>query len=321
MPVIVPLVRILMIIFGLMALPETASAACTVSAVSGSLGTQSSYSVQTGGAARTKIGAGFTCSGALITLVSSNSANATMTTTNQFKLKRAGSSDAIQYAVSADPGGTLPFSNNSTVNYMSSSTLALLGILDQGNFAPSIYILPQSGANVSAGTYTDTMRIDWVWSVCHGVNVLGICILSENGTGTALVTLTMIVSADCRISVQPISFGSAALVDQFTEKSGSFAVDCTKDSTFSISVTNGNSGASTPWRKMSNGSGGTLDYNIYWADGHTIWNAAAPVVGAAPGIGAAVPGQNYLFKARINPAQIAPPAGHYTDLVSVLVMF
>ena len=321
MSVIARLVRICLFVMGFLLMPGMASAACTVGSVSGSLGTQSSYSVQTGGGTRTKIGAGFTCSGSIITLVSSNSANATMTTANQFKLKRAGSSDVIAYGVSADPGGTMPFSNNGTVNYMSASTLALLGILDQGNFAPSIYILPQPGANVSAGTYTDTIRIDWAWSVCHGVNVLGICILSENGTGTALITVTMIVSADCRISVQPISFGSVALVDQFTEQSGSFAVDCTKDSTFSISITNGNSGASTPWRKMSNGAGGTLDYNIYWADGHTIWNAAAPVVGAAPGTGAAVPGQSYPFKARINPAQGAPPAGHYTDLVSVQVTF
>lgn len=299
-----------------------AHAACQVTASTPlSLGSASSYDVRAGGVARTSSFAGFRCNGSVISLLSSNYARATMTSTNNFKLARAGSSDTIPITVSADQNGTYAFSQGGTIDYMNGSLLSLLGILNGSTLEPAIFVLPTAGANVSAGTYTDTLTIQWSWLVCHGVNVLNICILSETGTGTAQVQVTLVVGADCRIATSPLSFGTAALARQFTEVSHAVAVDCTKDSTYKVAFSTGNSGAARPWRAMSDGAGHSLQYNLYRTDGTTIWDETNPQPSPTAGTGATTPGQIHSFKARINPDQSTPPAGHYGDVVSVVISF
>jgi len=64
----------------------------------------------------------------------------------------------------------------------------------------------------AAGVYSETLTVQWNWSMCRMVNLTGICILSESGTGIAVINVTMTVAADCRIAAPPLNFGSASLV-------------------------------------------------------------------------------------------------------------
>jgi spore coat protein U-like protein len=313
--------RILLALLVLLGVSARADAACQItSPVSIGLTTSSSYDVKAGMIATVGSTGGFACNGSIISLLSANYARATMTSANGFKLS-AGGSDTISYTVSADAAGTYKFTQGGSIDYMNASLLSLLGILNGGAFAPNIYVGPTGTPNVAAGTYTDTLTVQWAWNVCHGVGVGGVCLLPETGTGTATILVSIIVTSDCRISAPALSFGSAPLASSFAAVDQAVAVDCTKGSVYKVSFTVGNAGSARPWRAMSDGSGHQLQYNIYRTDGTTIWDETNPQTASTPGTGATTPTQMQSYRARINPSQITPPAGHYTDTVSVVVSF
>lgn len=302
-----------------------AEAACNVvTPVSANFAQGTSYDVQSASVASVGSGAGFACSGSTILLIGTNTAKATVTSANGFRLS-AGGSDSVTYKVSADPGATVTFTQGGTVDYMSSNVLGLVNILNGGSFTPQMYFALTNSPNIAAGTYTDTITVSWTWNVCHllGLNLAGIsiCVGSETGTSSATINVTLVVTADCRISAPNISFGSAPLASSFATVSQAVALDCTKGMTYKVSFTKGQSGVSRPWRAMTDGAGHSLQYNLYRSDGTTIWDDTNPLTSAVPGTGATTPTQMQTYKAAINPAQVTPPAGHYTDTLSVLVSF
>jgi spore coat protein U-like protein len=318
MPVIL---RTFLMLLGL-ALADRAGAACSLqTATSTSFAPASSYDVRTAGAIATVVTpASLACNGSLISIASSNTAKATALSTNGLKLKDA-SGNAIAYRLSADAAGSYSFTQGGTIDYFNAALLALLGILNGANFVPTMYAAVTDTPNIPAGTYTDTVRISWSWSVCHGVSVGGVCILGESGSGTTNMTITLVVGNDCRISAPALSFGSAPLASQFSSVTQAVAVDCTKDAAYTVAFTSGTSGASRPWRAMSDGAGHSLQYNIYRTDGATIWDMTNPMTSAVAGTGSTTPTQMQTYVAKINPSQATPPVGHYTDTVSVVIGF
>ncbi|WP_156680825.1 Csu type fimbrial protein [Sphingomonas profundi] len=317
MPVIL---RLLAVLAGLL-LAGPAQAACTLaSATTAIFAPASSYDVRSGSIATITAPQSFACNGSIISIVASNYARATMTSTNGFKLRNA-SGDTIGYRLSADAAGTTTFNGGATVDYMNPTLLSLLGILNGGSFAPPIYAAIAESPNISAGVYTDTVQVNWAWDICHGVGVGGVCVLGEIGTGTTTMTVQLTVSRDCRISAPAVSFGTAPLVSQFSGVTQAVAVDCTKGSAFNVAFTSGVANVSRPWRAMKDAAGNVLQYNIYRADGTTVWDQLNPLVAAATGTGAITATQMIPYVARINPAQQTPPAGQYTDSVSVVVTF
>lgn len=299
--------------------PVPARAACQTANSSASFADSSSYTVQANGVAQVSTSAGFSCSGSVITLNGTSSARATITSANGWKL--AAGADRIPYVVSADPNGTYSFAQYGTINYFDPTMLSLLTILTGGSFTPRIYLTANGNANVAAGTYTDTLTVQWTWTICHGVDLNNACILSESGTGTSTIPVTMKVGKDCQISAPPVAFGSASLLSQFAEVTQSVLVDCSKGTSFNVAFTSGSAPSARPWRTMKDGAGRVLQYNLYRSDGATIWDESNPQAAATPGTGAVSPAQPFTYKARVNPAQAAPVAGTYSDTVSVVVTF
>lgn len=302
---------------GFFALP--ADAACVISSGNAEFGTGNSYAVRQNGIAATSTSAGLRCNGSIITLSGGNVARATMTSANGFQLKRG--ADSIAYSVSADPNGAYPFTQGSTIDYFNPQLLSLLTILNGSTFAPQIHARLTGGANVAAGTYTDTLTIQWAYTICHGVNLSGICILAESGTGIATIQVAITVTSDCRIDAPALSFGTAAFAAQFAEVTQTLRADCTKDTAFTVSLSTGGNGSARPWRAMRGTRGNALRYNLYRADGSTIWDESNPLASTTPGTGALTPAIPFTYRARIDPAQPTPVADDYTDIVSVIVSF
>lgn len=311
--------RFLMAAFLFLA-PCAAQAACQVSNSTVTFAASNSYAVQSNGVAPVIAPAGFTCNGSLITLLGGNVARATITSANGFKM--AGSSgDRIPYVVSADANGSFPFTQGGTIDFFNPSLLSLLTILNGGDLNPKLYATVNGSANVPAGTYTDTLTVQWSWYVCHGVGIGDVCVLGETGTGTSTIQVSMTVSKDCRITAPPVVFGTAALTSQFGEVNQSVLVDCTKGTTFNVGFSSGGAGNARPWRTMSDGAGHVLQYNIYKSDGTTIWDETNPQASSTPGTGTTTPIQPFAYRARVNASQATPVAGSYTDTVSVVVTF
>lgn len=298
-----------------------AAAGCTLSAATGaSFAAPTSYEVQAGGVAGVSVAPGLSCSGAVLSLLSGDRARARATSANGFRLKNA-AGDTIRYRLSADQGGQYSFGTGATIDYMQGSLLSLLGILNNGNFVPTMYAALTEAPNLPAGTYTDTVTVQWDWSVCTGLGLGGVCILADIGTGQTVVTLTLTVTRDCRISTPAIAFGSAPLASQFVQVAQAVAVDCTKGTSFSVAFSKGKSGSSRPWRTMRSPGGQSLQYNLYRPDGVTVWDDANPLISQLPGTGSATPGLIHSYIARINPNQPTPAPGTYTDTLSVIVSF
>jgi len=314
------IVHLLLLIAALL-LSAPAQATCSLASSSTTSFTSgSSYDVRAGTIAAVAAPPSLSCSGSVIALLSSNSATATANSSNGFKLKNA-AGDAIAYRLSADTAGTYSFSQGSTINYFDPSLLSLLGILNGNNFVPTMFAALTDTPNIPAGTYTDTVQVAWTWHICNLVSIFNVCLLQDNGSGTTVMTITLVVSKDCRISAPALSFGSAPLASQFAGVTQAVAVDCTKDASYTVAFTSGISGASRPWRAMSDGAGHMLQYNLYRTDGTTIWDLTNPMTSAIAGSGSITPSQMQSYVARINPDQATPPAGHYTDTVSVVIAF
>ncbi|QDZ08268.1 spore coat protein U domain-containing protein [Sphingomonas panacisoli] len=315
------ILRALLVLAGL-ALSTEAQALCSLQPTTTTTFTAaSSYDVRTAGAIATVTApTSLNCNGSLISIATVNTAKATVLSTNGFKLKNA-AGDAISYRLSADSAGSYTFTQGGTIDYFSGSLVSLLGILNGANFVPTMYAATIDTPNVPAGTYTDTVRVSWSWTICHGLGIGNVCVLSETGSGTTDMTIKITVGNDCRISAPPLSFGTAPLASQFGSVTQAVAVDCTKDATYTVAFTSGNSGASRPWRAMSDGAGNILQYNIYRTDGTTIWDMTNPMTSAVKGTGSTNPAQMQTYVAKVNPSQTTPPVGHYTDTVSVVIAF
>ncbi|CAN5246202.1 spore coat U domain-containing protein [soil metagenome] len=297
-----------------------AQAGCTTSSGAMTFTPSSSYDVLGGAVQSVSGSAGLACTGSTLSLLGGSYARATITSANGFKLS-AGGTDTIPFQVSADANGTVVFTQGSTVDYMSASLLSLLGIGGASNFTAPLYAKLTASPNVAAGTYTDTLTVQWNYSICNGIQIGPICVGYEAGTTTSVITVTLVVGRDCRISAPNVSFGSAPLVTQFSQVAQAALIDCTKGSTYKVSFSSGQNGSARPWRAMTDGAGHSLQYNIYRSDGVTIWDETNPLTGQGPGTGLTVPSQMQNYVARINAAQTPPLAGSYTDTVSVIVTF
>lgn len=300
--------------------PAAQAANCTVTATTAAnLGSQTSYVVQGGTVPQVTAPAGLTCPAALLNLLGTDYARATASSAKGFTLMDA-SGNAIAYRLSADSAGTYTFTQGGTIDYKNSQLLTLLG-LGGSDFNTPLYAKLTGTTNLPAGTYTDTVTINWSWSICRGIGALGACVLPDIGTGTTIVTVTLVVTKDCRITAPNVSFGSAPLVAQFNAVTQSVSVACTKGAAYTVAFTSGSAGTARPWRAMSDGNGHTLQYNIYRADGTTIWDQTNPLSASLPGTGALTPDQAQVYVAKINPTQTTPPAGSYTDTISVVVTY
>jgi spore coat protein U-like protein len=303
---------------------SAANATCLVSGQSLTFASGSTYDVKSSSVANISGTGGLSCTGSVLNVLGTGYARATMTSLNGFVLKSA-SGGSIPFQVAADQNFTYPFTQGSTIDYYNTTLLSLLNILNPNSFTPPLYAKLTAAPNIPAGTYTDTLTVQWSWKVCNGVNLAGLaCVLYETGTATATINVTLVVSADCRISAPNVSFGTAALASQFQPVNQAVLVDCSQGSTYKVSFSSGGNGSSRPWRTMSDGAGHTLQYNIYRTDGTTIWDETNPLQSTANGgvgSGSTTPNQVQSYVAKVNTAQTTPPAGSYTDTVNVIISF
>ena len=301
-------------------LAGAADAGCTTAAGAITFTVSSSYDVRGAAVPTTSGAAGLSCTGTLLSLLGGGYAKATVTTDNSYTLKNG--TNAISYQLAADAGFTQSFSAGTpTIDFMNASLLSLLGLNNMNNFNATFYAKLTTAPNIPDGTYTDTIHVNWNYYICNGVQIGALCVLYESGNKNVDVTISLTVNKDCKINAPNVSFGTVALASQFSQVSQAVQVDCTRNATYKVAFTSGNSGASRPWRAMSDGNGHTLQYNIYQPDGTTVWDQTNPTISTQTGTGATTPTQMQSYIAKVNTAQTTPPAGTYTDNVSVVISF
>ncbi|ARU94942.1 Csu type fimbrial protein [Tatumella citrea] len=296
-----------------------ARADCSTISSSGNFGTVSSFTLAST-AETVETGSGFTCSGGLLTLLSTNTITATLASstgesgTTPQMVSSSGASFPYTICAASDCSST--YSIGQTITWTSTSLLGLLGLFNSSDGTLPLYIHTTAGLNVPAGTYTDTIVINWNYNICF-IGLLGLCVYT-NGTATSTVVFSAIVTNDCAIVDAPdVDFGSAALPANFASIASALTVRCTKNAAYKINLTSSNP-LSGDFRQMASTSDGTthyLLYQFYQPDG-TAWTPDNDLSETGTG-----DSQTVNYTATVDTAQTNKPAGSYSDTVTVTVTY
>ncbi|MFK3773703.1 spore coat protein U domain-containing protein [Pseudomonas sp. NPDC089406] len=308
-------------------LPGTSWALCGVVATApAAFGSINSTLVRTTVQNASTTNAGLQCTGSLLSLlVSTDHIYATITATTGGLVGPTG--DVIPYTIYANNTTSYPITRGTQFDFARNNLIDALGLLN-GNTPKTVPLFMRTvvGANVAAGTYTETLNIAWAWNYCAGIGLGNICLGRDNGAGNQTVTVTLTVTNDCQITTPNISFGSAPVVAGFATVNQSVSLSCTKGSAYTVGLDDGQN-VSGGRRRMKSGTGNYLAYDIFKSAGTTRWGS----VGAArrsssdanvnPGNGTGTGSQVFNYNAKVYTDQATPPAGSYLDNVILDVAF
>jgi spore coat protein U-like protein len=155
----------------------------------------------------------------------------------------------------------------------------------------------------------------------------GLALLFAATTSAATATANLGVSAtvtnNCTISTTALAFGSydpvAAHAATDLDGTGAVSVACTKGTTATVGLGLG-SNASGSARRMSDGSGNFLTYELYQDSGHsTVWGAAGAGL-LSPAAAPSKTARSFTVYGRVVSNQDVT-AGSYSDTVVATVNF
>lgn len=166
--------------------------------------------------------------------------------------------------------------------------------------------------------------------VVYAAYMLSLCAAAtaQAGTATANLTVQITITASCTINAATLDFGSnpgTNLVASNVDGSTTVSVTCTSGSPYSIGMDNGTN-VSGSQRRMKSGAN-LLNYNLYVDSGRTnAWTTAASNSTCTSanscflgtGNGSA---QSVSIYGRVPSVGTAPPAGTYTDTVTMTITY
>ena len=311
---------IVLTVVGTAALAGRAEADCSVvSAANASFGSTTSFAVQSASHQTSTTNAGLNCSGAVLAVMRVDDHIYATITSAQGGLKGP-TNDLIPYTIYGDSTTTYPIPTGVQYDYASGPLLNLLGLFGGPSTNLPMWFRTTAGANVAAGTYTDTLTIAWAWNYCKLVGAFSACLGRDIGSGTSTFQISMVVTNACQVTSAPnVSFGQAPTARTFNTVVQSVSVLCTKSlAVYSVGLDPGQH-ASSNRRRMANG-GQYLEYDIFKAGG-AVWGVSggARVTNTAPADG--VSPQSFPYNVTVYADQTTPPVGVYSDLVVVDVTF
>lgn len=294
--------------------------ACALSQTGGALGTVNSFRVKDGTAITGTGSFQFSCGPVVLSLLAGTpSLTATIQTpTTGLTLKNGAFS--IPYQIWSNSGMSSAYTAGALVVSLNGATL--LGLLNSSGASVPLYIATTPGANVPAGTYTDTLQVTWNYAnICEGlVNIAGLClgVLNNGSNVVRTLTVTLVVTNDCTITAPTVVFGSAPLVSGFPTVSQNLSLLCTRGMTYTVGMSAGHQPAGGR-RRMASGTN-RLAYDLYKGD-NTVWGSTGTDRANGPAAADGISVQAIPYTARIYQDQATPPAGSYTDTVVVDVSF
>ncbi|MGS7251790.1 spore coat protein U domain-containing protein [Pseudomonas sp. SK] len=268
---------------------------------------------------------GLQCSGSVLSVLSS---------TDSFKIKITATTsglvgptgDVIPYTLYADATTSYPITRGTSFEYRTTGILDVLGLLNGTPKNVPLYMRTQVGSNVAAGAYQETLNVEWTWDYCAGIGAGGFCIGRDTGSGSKPLTVSLTVTNDCQITTPDISFASAPVVAGFGTVSQNLSVSCTKGSTYTVGLDDGQNVANGR-RRMKSSANGYLAYDIFKSAGAQRWGSVGAARRASsdadvnPGAGTGTGSQVFNYNARVYTDQATPPAGSYADSVILDVQF
>ena len=140
-------------------------------------------------------------------------------------------------------------------------------------------------------------------------------------TTTATFQVSATVAAACTVSASPMNFGSFSSLTSVVDTTTSVTVNCVSGTTWLAGIDLGTgAGASLASRKLTGGAN-ILDYNIFRDAARTqVMGGFVTGGNVLGGTGTGLNDVQTLY-GRIPANATTPPAGTYTDLITVTVQF
>ena len=154
------------------------------------------------------------------------------------------------------------------------------------------------------------------------VALMGAPTAAQAATATANLSVSATVINNCVISTAALAFGNydpvGANAAANLDGTGTVTISCTKGTTATIGLGLG-ANASGTTRRMTDGSGNFLTYEMYQEVGHsTVWNTGAGLL--SPAAAPSKAARNFTVYGVVTSNQDAT-AGTYTDTVVATVNF
>ena len=155
--------------------------------------------------------------------------------------------------------------------------------------------------------------------------LLGAAVSASAGTATTTFTVTATVNTNCKVSAANLAFIYTPGAGNATNNT-TVTVNCTKGTKFNTELTAGGSGTIAQ-RVMSDGSGDSLQYNLYRDSAWTlVWgttDGTDTVAGTGAGMGAAQAVTQTVYGQVVDSAanQLQTPGSAYTDTITVNVTY
>jgi len=289
-------------------------------------GTINSTLVRTTVQSASTLNAGLQCTGSLLSLLSSTDHfYATIGPSTGGLVGPTG--DVISYTLYADNSTRYPITRGVAFDFARNGILDLLGLLN-GTTPKTVplYMRTQIGSNVAAGVYKETLTVAWSWNYCSGIGIGAICLGRDIGDGSQSLTVTLTVSNDCQITTPSISFGSAPVVAGFGTVNQSVSLSCTKGSSYTVGLDDGQN-VSGGRRRMKSAASNYLAYDIFKSAGTVRWGSVTSARRSSsdadvnPGPGTGTGSQVFNYNAKVYTDQATPPATTYIDNVILDVQF
>lgn len=327
-----------LLLAALLAAPGPAQAqtfgSCTVSTGSVALGSHSSLALASEGRAASGSG-GLACSA--LALLSTSHIKVRVESST-FVLTGGPDNQTIPFLISATEGGP-PIAAGAEFDFTGFQLLNLFSG-PGGSLPLHVHTSPQPA--LRAGIYTGTVNLRWYFSICT-LGVGPLCVFSQSpgfvrpilltplnwGTGVPTsMTVTMIVENDCAISAPDLDFGVAPLAGLFEEATRTISIRCSAGAAYTVGLGDGAHPDGGRRRMRQGATGNYLRYQIYQTPAsNDRWGSApaerrdSATAEISPGVYDGIVQQGFTYRARIDPDQMTPPPGLYTDSIVVDVEF
>lgn len=316
-------IKRIVLLLCLLILGSTAKAACTA-ATNGSatFGSITSFGIN-GAAQNTSTALTLSCD-TVLNLLTSDFVTLTYLSASPLSGTRAGmqrsgtAEDTVPVMLCIASGCGSEITTGGSATWSDSTLLNLLG---NKTYSLPVYFRTIPGASIAAGNYQTTLTLRLNWSICS----LGVaaCLLAQTGSATLTVNVMLVVTSDCSTITAPaVNFNSAALVVNFPVVSQTISLTCTKGSTYTVGINNGNY-ASGSVRNMASGNN-RLSYELYkgttsnrWGvSGTERWASASATSVSTDGLL-----RMFSYTAKVLSGQSTPAVGSYSDTLVVDVAF
>lgn len=230
---------------------------------------------------------------------------------------RNASNAPLNYTLSMDYGGATLWGSVETLLLGTPPTINLsTSLFGSISTTRTIYgQIPGGQQSAQVGPYSSSFTSAHVKISYSELGIFNCLTLSA--PVSAPFTVMAEVEPYCEISAEPVDFGSHGVIDEPLDAAGEVAVRCTPGASYTVSLSNGQTGSGPTARRMTLGPA-FVTYGLYRDPGRSLpWGATAGFTEGGTGTGSPQP---LVVYGRV-PPQTTPAPGTYTDVVVATVTY